>query len=384
MADEEFCDRSLGEVSRTFALSIRRLPGRLQTAVRTAYLLCRIVDTVEDDRALPPEARLMLFDAFDLALASAGRGDVEPARAFEVGAASWNLGSSAERTLCAHAHTVFRAFADLDAAQRGAITPRVRQMSSGMREYAARADARGGLRIRDVPDLERYCHFVAGTVGELLTDLFALACPVDAAVRSDLDARAGRFGIGLQLVNILKDVAEDWLRGDCYWPEACADEHGVDLVALFSESQRSRALALCRALCRTAREHLDVAEEYTLLWPHCDSGYAVREFCAGPLALALGTLQRIEMGADTLVPGKAPAVSRDFVAGVFTELGRAIAEPKPSSSDAALRALFDKARVGRAGRPSRPPAPHPPQTRRPPRPESAEVRAAAMAASGLG
>lgn len=382
-ADSEFCDRSLGEVSRTFAVSIRRLPKELQCAVRTAYLICRIVDTVEDDRTLSPSVRVELFDAFDFALAGARDGDVRPALAFEKGAASARLGRGAERTLCERAHVVFEAFTALGDPQRSAIALRLFEMSNGMRSYAVRADARGGLRISDLPDLERYCHYVAGTVGEFLTDLFSLACPLDPTLRSELDARASRFGIGLQLVNILKDIAEDWERGDCYLPEKSAVEHGVDLNELFSPAQRVRALELCRSLSRKAREHLSAAEGYTLLWPQSGTGRDVREFCAGPLALALGTLRLVEMGTETLVAGKAPSVSRDFVASVFGELGRAVAEPKPSASDAALVALFDKARVGVAGRPSRPPAPVP-MSQRQRRPEAQQVATRAMAPASAG
>ncbi len=356
-AETEFCDRLLNEVSRTFALSIRSLPAELGDAVRAAYLLCRIVDTVEDDRAVSSERRAALFDAFDAALRAASAGDPGPSRGFEVEAAGAALGHGAERELCGSAGVVFRAFSILPASQREAIAPRLSEMSSGMREYSRRADTDGGLRIHDVADLERYCHYVAGTVGELLTDLFALACAVPNAVRAELDLRAARFGLGLQLVNILKDVAEDAERGDCFLPIASAAEHDVDLERLFEPDQRGRVLALCRHLSRRAREHLEAAEEYTLAWPNAGRGRDARAFCAGPLALALGTLRLVELGPDTAVRGRAPTVSKSFVFGTLADIDRALRLPDPSASNAALGAVFDRARVGIAGRPSRPPLP---------------------------
>ncbi|HEV8600690.1 MAG TPA: squalene/phytoene synthase family protein, partial [Gemmatimonadales bacterium] len=45
-ADQEFCERILPQVSRTFALGIRLLPPALSESVATAYLLCRIADTI--------------------------------------------------------------------------------------------------------------------------------------------------------------------------------------------------------------------------------------------------------------------------------------------------------------------------------------------------
>ena len=358
-SETEFCDRALGAVSRTFALSIRGLPVGLREAVRAAYLLCRIVDTIEDDDALAPGARTALFAAFDRAIERATAGDETAGQEMEARAIALGLGRDAEAELAGRSATVFRAFALLPSSARCAIAPRLLEMSAGMRAYSSRAEAEGGLRIRDLPDLERYCHHVAGTVGELLTDLFADACPVDPAVRRELDARAAAFGIGLQLVNILKDIAEDAARGACFLPLSCARDHAVSVEHLLEPRERARGLALCRSLVRRAREHLDRAEEYALLWPHEGAGKDARAFSAGPLALALGTLRLIEIGEATLVPGTAPAVSREFVLGVFTELGRQGDPSDRRAADRSLRALLDRARIGVAGPPSRPPEPPP-------------------------
>jgi phytoene/squalene synthetase len=52
MSDEAYQDEILPHVSRTFALTIPELPAALRTAVTSAYLLCRIADTIEDERAI--------------------------------------------------------------------------------------------------------------------------------------------------------------------------------------------------------------------------------------------------------------------------------------------------------------------------------------------
>jgi farnesyl-diphosphate farnesyltransferase len=355
--DLEFCTRMLPRVSRTFALSIQSLPPELGDAVCIAYLLCRAVDTVEDDRALSPASRRALFAAFDSALTMAASGHARTPCAFEALSKAEELGADADRELCESAGAVFRAFAALPAGQRRVIEPRVLEMSSGMRAYSRRADVESGLRLRDLEDLERYCYYVAGTVGAFLTDLFLLACPVEPGRRSELVARSTRFGTGLQLVNILKDVAEDAERGDCFLPADSAEEHGVDLSRLFESDERPQGLSLLRALAQRTREHLAAAEEYTLLWPLSAAGRDVRLFCAGPLALALGTLQEIELGHDALVPTKSPTVSRAFVGKVFEEIRDAMNVAGQVESDLHLSDVFDRARVGVAGRPSRPAAP---------------------------
>jgi len=357
LADRAFCGEMLPGVSRTFALSIQALPEELRDAVCVAYLLCRIVDTIEDDRRVEPALRQSLFDAFDAVLDGAQRGDASRAHELEAKAVAVALGpTETERKLVAAAGASFRVFAALPEAQRLAIAPRVAEMSRGMRAYALRADAEGGLRLRDVPDLEKYCYYVAGTVGELLTDLFSLTCSVDAATRRELDARAISFGLGLQLVNILKDVAEDSVRGDCFLPVGTAAEHGLTLDRLLMPAERAKGLALLRYLSARAREHLDRAEEYTLLWPATAAGGDVRLFCTVPLALALATLREVEVGTDALIPGRAPTVSRALVIAVFEEAVRGAKQTRGPEATALLRSLFDRSRTGVIGRPSRPSA----------------------------
>jgi hydroxymethylglutaryl-CoA reductase len=351
--DQAFCSEILPSVSRTFALSIQALPLELRDAIGVAYLLCRIVDTVEDDRRLPPAVRGALFDAFDAVLARAAEGDASSASEFEAKSAAAGLGPKPhERLLCDRAGASFRVFASLPAEQRAAIFPSVAEMSKGMRAYSERADEEAGLRLRTLPDLEKYCYYVAGTVGELLTQLFALSFPVAPAARKELQARAISFGLGLQLVNILKDVAEDAERGDCFLPQAEAEAHGIALADLLVPSERSKGLALLRHLSTRARFHLDQAEEYTLLWPV--QAAPVRLFCAVPLALALATLREVELGEDALRQGRAPTVSRALVMRVFEDALVATGDVSAPDPNRALASLFDRARTGVVGRPARP------------------------------
>jgi farnesyl-diphosphate farnesyltransferase len=209
--------------------------------------------------------------------------------------------------------------------------------------------------MRDQADLERYCYFVAGTVGELLTELFAAAHPVSAEVRRELEARSVSFGLGLQLVNILKDVAEDLERGDCFLPHSTARSRGVPLERLLDPATRARGLAVVRAVSAEARRHLERARAYTLLWPAEGAGLSVRRFCAVPLALALATLREVELGDDALVPNRAPTVTRALVLQVFADAALATREGLAAGqSSALLEQLFERARRARLERPTRP------------------------------
>ncbi|HMV68254.1 MAG TPA: polyprenyl synthetase family protein, partial [Myxococcota bacterium] len=258
-ADVAFCQEHLPRVSRTFALSIELLPPGLRDAVRVGYLLCRVLDTIEDDATAPQATRDAMFASFERILDTPGA-DVSGFAA--LGA---TLGANADETaLMAGAAAVYRCWWSLDAAQRDVMRPWLVEMGRGMREYTLRREAGGGvLRLRDLDDVERYCGFVAGTVGALLTGLFRLACPsADVPPARVMDV-GWRFGLGLQLVNVLKDVAEDAERGVCWLPEDVAARRGVDLGQIL-DADREAGLAVVREVAARAREHLVAAARYTV------------------------------------------------------------------------------------------------------------------------
>jgi len=333
--DRELCKRWLPGVSRTFALSIEGLPATLRRAVRVSYLLCRVVDTVEDGEQVDLRCRLALFELFDDLLQHDDR-DPDPFELLCRDAMEQVV--PAERELCVGAGAVFREFRRLPPKQRTVICPSVQEMSSGMREYVERAGD-GGLQLSSMEDLERYCYFVAGTVGNLLTGLFLQQVDRCAEeTRAAIAERAISFGLGLQMVNIVKDVAADMARGNhCFLPRQLVQRSGLGPKGLLDPTQREPALQVIRQVCVRAREHLVRAQEYTELWPVPD-GLAVREFCAVPLALALATLQQVERGNDTLVQGRTPKVSREQVAELVADARQAVA------SNDALTRLFDRHR----------------------------------------
>jgi farnesyl-diphosphate farnesyltransferase len=338
--DKEFCRRILPRVSRTFALSIEALPDALRTAVRSAYLLCRVVDSIEDEPTLGDADRNALFDRFD-GLLEDGDHDEDAAELERMCARASVGGTGADGELCRAAGAVFRDFAALPPAQRSAIRPHVLEMSAGMRSYCARGVA---PRLKDLPDLEHYCYFVAGTVGNFLTALFEQTVEgLSEEQRMELRNRAVSFGVGLQMVNVVKDVAKDFgERGVCFLPLDLAHEHGLEVERLLDPPMRDAGIAVVRAVCARAREHLRRAEEYVALWPASgpggQAGRSVRLFCVVPLALALATLRTVEQGDDTLRAGAEPKVSRATV-------GRILAEaPGAAASNGALAAMLARHR----------------------------------------
>lgn len=286
--DDEFCRRILPHVSRTFALSISMLPEALAHSVTVAYLLCRIADTIEDDPARPPEEKRALLFAFAGALEDGGRAPTV-ADAFQ----GWQ---DAEEGLAASASRVLGEFHRLPAEQRRLVRPWIQEMCAGMADtvdlLASRED--GGLRaLGTLDDLRRYCYYVAGTVGHLLTDLFqTTTLHLPAGRVEELHRLAHGFGLGLQMTNIIKDVRDDRERGVSFVPAAMCVAHGIDVREFGEPGASAGTRAVVGDLLLEARHWLDEGLAYCAALPV--TAYGIRRFCLSALFLAARTLRLIE------------------------------------------------------------------------------------------
>ena len=319
--DWAFCKQSLLEVSRTFARPIALLPPRLEVAVSLGYLLCRIADTIEDHPSLPIEQRDDLFRRF---LGVLERGDSpttleEGFRAIADDNAELSLGRSAGR--------VFRVFDTLDEATQATTRRWIPEMARGMSLYTHRnAGADGIAALHTVTDLERYCYYVAGTVGHFLTDLFVDAAVLDPTGGKAIALRdeAENFACGLQLTNILKDVTDDHSRGVCFLPAVECHRQGFSPAELADPSVRRRAHAAVEPLFRIARQRLDGALRYALLIPPSET--AIRLFCVLPLWMAARTLVLAEGNDAMFIPGVPVKIARTEVESLIATCMRDVAD----------------------------------------------------------
>ena len=337
--DQALQQELLQVVSRTFALTIPQLPPELRWTVSNAYLLCRTVDTIEDEANLDAGTKRAWCDAF-LEVVS-GRRAVEPF-ARDLGAQLSEATPEAEHRLIALAPRVVGITRGFPVHERQAILRCLRIMATGMAEFQGRDD-RGGLP--DMAALDRYCYVVAGVVGEMLTELFAAFSPEIAARRERLLELSVRFGQGLQMTNILKDVWDDLERGECWLPRSVFVPAGVDLHELNTRRPDPAFAERLMPLIGVAHGHLRAALDYTLLIPAHQRG--IRNFCLWALGMAVLTLRRLARN-----PGYRSSqevkISRRSVRTTAT-LARAAA-----GSDTALRALFGLISTGVPREPATP------------------------------
>jgi len=329
--DAVYQDEILPHVSRTFALTIPQLPPGLRIAVTNAYLLCRIADTIEDEPALSPAETLAFMQRFMDAVA--GRGEPD-GLALALGARLSDRTLATERDLVIHMRRVINVTGELSPAQRASIHRCVELMCYGMPRFQSSASLRGLPRM---VDLDEYCYYVAGVVGDMLTDLFCEYSPDIARNRPGLQSLAVSFAQGLQMTNILKDVWEDRSRGACWLPQEIFSRHGVDLARLSAEQQSVGFSTGMLELVAVAHGHLRNALEYTLLIPGKEIG--IRRFCLWAIGLAVLTLQKINQNPE-------------FRAGVQVKVSRrAVAMTRlltdvTGRSDFMLRRLFSFAARG--------------------------------------
>ena len=224
-ADLLFCDRILGQVSRSFAAVIRQLPQKMVLDILLFYLVLRALDTIEDD-----------MEAFK---------DNESAKCKHLrvfaddylGNESWSMdgvGEGAERELLQKFGAVSRLFNHLPPQSREVIRDITRRMGAGMAEQVG-VDLGQGTANLDT--YNRYCHAVAGLVGEGLTRSFvARGFESDAIAGQGLCVwpfcakeenapggcnfgLANSMGLFLQKTNILRDYLEDYVDGRAFWPQ---------------------------------------------------------------------------------------------------------------------------------------------------------------------
>ena len=93
-------------------------------------------------------------------------------------------------------------------------------MAIGMKKYVQSAVAVQPRFLTTMTELDEYTYYVAGTVGHLLTGLFAqYSRNITPGITNKLHTFSASFGKGLQLVNIIRDLPKDWRDGRSYLPD---------------------------------------------------------------------------------------------------------------------------------------------------------------------
>ena len=107
-------------------------------------------------------------------------------------------------------------------------------------------------RYLDYPGLQRYCHLVAGVVGEVAAGIFGQTDPQTTSY-------AHKLGQALQLTNILRDVGEDAMRGRIYLPVNELQQFDVKAHEILKRTYSDRFVALMKFQAQRAQGLYDEA-----------------------------------------------------------------------------------------------------------------------------
>ena len=286
LSDQAFQSALLEGVSRTFALTIPQLPAPLFGPVANAYLLCRIVDTIEDEVSLSARQKQHYCEEF---IEVVRTGENAELFALDLAPLLSEQTIPAEHTLIHVLPRVVQITHTFEAAQIDALACCVKTMAEGMPVFQAQ-NLRAGLAT--LSDMDHYCYYVAGCVGEMLAKLFCHYSPAIAVHQEELLKLSVSFGQGLQMTNILKDIWDDAGRGVCWLPQDIFTETGYDLKILSPETNDGHFRAGLVHLISIARGHLHNALRYTQLIPPQEKG--IRNFCLWALGMAVLTLNKIK------------------------------------------------------------------------------------------
>ncbi len=302
--DIEYQNHSLQGVSRTFALTIPQLPDVLVTVVGNAYLLCRIADTIEDDK----DMSFALKQDYSRRFIEVVKGEASSKEfAEDLYPLISPTATKAEKDLILNTETVIRITHGFNECQRKALERCIRIMADGMVRYQD-AETLDGLNNQKAMD--EYCYYVAGVVGEMLTELFCDYSPEINRQHEKLLGLSVSFGQGLQMTNILKDIWDDYQRGACWLPAEVFKKHGFAMSDLKPGMKNEAFEAGLAELIGVARHHLENALKYTLLLPKDETG--IRKFCLWALGMAILTLQKINQNRD-FKDGSEVKISRSSV-----------------------------------------------------------------------
>ncbi|MEY2597971.1 MAG: hypothetical protein RLZZ142_230 [Verrucomicrobiota bacterium] len=303
----------LRDVSRSFYLSLRFLPGPVRSPLGLTYLLARASDTLADTSLLPVPERILALNRLETAI-HAPEPDALP------DFAHIRVPHPGEQRLLLNTSAILAAFH----AQPSAVCEAQRTVLSiifaGQRQDLLTFDlasAEAPVALPSPEALTRYTYAVAGCVGEFWTRLCALRLSRFARAPLHTLLEHGRlFGQGLQLVNILRDLPEDLRSGRCYLPADQLAQIGLSPAELRSNPTAARPLFL---------HWLDTAQSWLSHGAHYEAGIRglrLRFSVSLPRLLGVRTLRALRLAPPLETEHRVKVSRKEVLHSALLALGR--------------------------------------------------------------
>lgn len=302
----------LKATSRSFYLTLRILPAAVRPQIGLAYLLARTTDTIADTEILPVEQRLEALDKLRARILG------QSSASLQFGELAKQQGSPAERMLLEKVEHALALLQTLSPEDLKLVREVLATITSGQELDLRRfgnASANQIIALETAAELDDYTYRVAGCVGEFWTKI----CRAHLFPQARLDEKqlimdGIRFGKGLQLVNILRDLPADLKNGRCYLPLERLEGLKLYPEVLFSPVNAAKFLPLFHEHLDKAEAHLAAGWRYTNTLPF--GQFRVRLACAWPILIGLRTIEQLRAASVTDLRQRVK-VSRGEVRGIL-------------------------------------------------------------------
>ncbi len=317
----------LRATSRSFYLTLRVLPAAVRPQIGLAYLLARTTDTIADTELVPLEQRL---DALKRLRERILTTSTVP---LNFGELAQHQGLPAERLLLEKAGDSLALLQTLSPEDLQLVRTLLNIIMGGqeldLRRFAPlestlqRAGDKLKLELQPIialetaADLDDYTYRVAGCVGEFWTKMCrAHLFPEARLDDAQLLANGIRFGKGLQLVNILRDLPADLRKGRCYLPTEKLEAVRLQPAVLLSPANEAKFFPLYHRYLDAAESHLAAGWVYTNSLP--GGQVRVRLACAWPILIGMKTIERLR-AANVVELQRGVKISRAEVRGILVK-----------------------------------------------------------------
>ncbi|MEA3334366.1 MAG: squalene/phytoene synthase family protein [Chloroflexota bacterium] len=267
-----YLQSSMNGVSRSFAIVVPNLEPPLDDYFATAYLICRVVDNIEDCTH-PFYWQQQRFSEFHQLLS-------HPESAREI-LAVWDQESWPGLTIeevammgTQYGAPLWKIYAAIPESERASIAKWAGTMADGMcrvedPDLVPRLiDHDGVSMLADAEDYNGYCYYVAGTVGQMATELAISHYQFPDDVATLLFDNAEACGRSLQKTNIVKDFVKDLERGVSYLPDQWLRQTGYSPLRL-----AGAPVAWKYQVLDDVMQELRDATRYLVSLPYSASGY---------------------------------------------------------------------------------------------------------------
>jgi farnesyl-diphosphate farnesyltransferase len=320
----------LRSVSRSFYLSIRFLPAQLREPIAVAYLLARTTDTVADTGRISGSVRMETLELLSNGIQGTASRDVVAELVASFVSLQENGG---ERQLLKSLPNCIASLEGMEHADRTDIRLVLEKITRGQMLDLQRFDNSQEIHaLSTAADLDEYTYLVAGCVGEFWTRLcFRHVRQFSSRSEDEMLALGKRYGMGLQLINVLRDAGSDLRAGRCYFPEHELSAAHVPPSQILSDSERFQPVY--RTWLEKAKTSLASGMEYS----RAITNRRVRAATVLPALIGARTIALLNAAGPAALQ-RTVKVPRAEVRAMIVSLGLTLASQKR------IDEIFDRAK----------------------------------------